>query len=172
MISSRLVVCICFLECAKTSVTCGLYINIILNDYVGTLVGIPELNTAWFLDPYVGQGTQPLSGQATAIATGNQCSVEFNLVYRFHTIISDRDDKWTQDFMKSLFPGKDPQTLSLEEFFGGLRAFLAGIDPDPAKRHLHGMDRGPDGKFDDEQLIKILTESTEDCAGTFLLNRI
>jgi prostaglandin-endoperoxide synthase 2/linoleate 10R-lipoxygenase len=150
------------------SVTCGLYINIVLNDYVGTLVGIPELNTAWFLDPYVGAGTEPLNGQATPIATGNQCSVEFNLVYRFHTIISDRDDKWTQGFMKSLFPDKDPETITLEEFYGGLVAVLAKVNKDPAKRDLHGMTRDTaTGQFDDGELVKILTESTEDCAGMF-----
>jgi hypothetical protein len=62
MISFKLVVCTSPLFPINCSVTCGLYINIVLNDYVGTLVGIPELNTAWFLDPYVGAGTEPLNG--------------------------------------------------------------------------------------------------------------
>jgi linoleate 8R-lipoxygenase / 9,12-octadecadienoate 8-hydroperoxide 8R-isomerase len=150
-----------------------LYINIILNDYVGTLVGIPELNTAWFLNPYVGQGTTALSDNATPIATGNQVSCEFNLVYRFHMIISDRDDKWTQELFKSLFPGKDPATMGLDEFMQGLLAYLATVDPDPAKRNLHitsNIIRGPDGKFPDQPMIDILTETTEDCAGTSSLN--
>jgi hypothetical protein len=140
-----------------------------LNDYVGTLVGIPELNTAWFLDPYVGGGTEPLAGQATPIATGNQVSCEFNLVYRFHMIISDRDDKWTQALMKRLFPDKDPSTMTLDEFTAGLVGYLATIDPDPTKRHLGELKRGADGKFDDAALIKLLTETTEDCAGNVLL---
>ena len=136
-----------------------------MNDYVGTLIGIPELNTAWFLDPYVGAGTEPLSAQATPIATGNQVSCEFNLVYRFHMIISDRDDKWTQEFMKKLFPDKDPATMTLEEFMTGLVGYLATIDSDPAKRNLGDLKRAADGTFDDATLIQILTETTEDCAG-------
>jgi hypothetical protein len=68
--------------------------------------------------------------------------------------------------MKDLFPGKDPETMSLEDFYGGLVALLAKVSPDPAQRDLHGMTRDPEtGQFDDEQLVKILTESTEDCAG-------
>lgn len=150
-------------------VTCGLYINIILQDYVGTLVGIPELNTGWFLNPYVGGGTEPLAGQATPIATGNQVSCEFNLVYRFHMIISERDDKWTQDLMAKLFQGRDPSSLSLDEFMGVLTEYLATIDPDPSKRSVAGLTRGADGTFDDEALINIITESTEDLAGTPLV---
>lgn len=146
--------------------TCGLYINIILNDYVGTLVGIPEVNTAWFLNPYVGGATEPLQSQATPIATGNQVSCEFNLVYRFHMNISERDDKWTVAFMKKLFPDKDPATISLDDFMGGLFKYLATIDPDPAKRNLGELKRGADGTFDNATLIQILTDSTEDCAGT------
>jgi len=148
-------------------VTCGLYINIILNDYVGTLVGIPELNTAWFLNPYVGGGTEPLAAQATPIATGNQVSCEFNLVYRFYMIISERDDKWTQALFAKLFPGKDPATISLDDFRAGLTGHLATIDPDPSKRGVAGLKRKPDGTFDDAELIQIITESTEDMAGIY-----
>ena len=143
-----------------------------MNDYVGTLVGIPELNTAWFLDPYVGAGTEPLSASATPVATGNQVSCEFNLVYRFHMIISDRDDKWTQALMAKLFPGKDPSTMSLNDFMAGLVGYLAAIDPDPAKRNLGELQRGADGTFDDASLIQIITDTTEDCAGISFVMKI
>jgi hypothetical protein len=146
-------------------ITCGLYINIVLNDYIGTLVGIPELDTAWILDPHVGGGTESLTIQDTPVATGNQVSCEFNLAYRFHSIISDRDEKWVTNFMKELFPGKDPTKLSTEEFREGLLGYIVSIDPDPAKRGLHGIKRDKDGKLDDASLIKVLKESTEDCAG-------
>ena len=147
-----------------------MYINIVLNDYVGTLVGIPELNTAWFLNPYVGGGTEPLAGQATPIATGNQVSCEFNLVYRFHMIISERDDKWTQGLFAKLFPGKDPATISLDDFRAVLAGYLATIDPDPSKRNVAGLTRKADGTFDDAELIQIITDSTEDMAGIYPLS--
>ena len=84
-------------------------------------------------------------------------------------IISDRDDKWTQGLFKQLFPGKDPETMSLDEFMQGLLGYLASIDPDPAKRQLHitsDIVRGADGTFPDAPMIQALTETTEDCAGS------
>jgi hypothetical protein len=41
--------------------------------------------------------------------TGNQVSAEFNLFYRWHSCISDRDDKWTQSLYGKLWPGKNPK---------------------------------------------------------------
>ena len=35
---------------------------------------------------------------------GNQVSVEFNLIYRWHSAISDKDEEWTKAFLKSVFP--------------------------------------------------------------------
>ena len=34
---------------------------------------------------------------------GNQVTVEFNLLYRFHCAISQRDEKYTEDFMREAF---------------------------------------------------------------------
>lgn len=99
---------------------------------------------------------------------GNQVSIEFNLLYRWHAAISDRDDKWTQRFTSKVFPGKDMSKISANEFRLGLLAWSKTINPDPGKRNL---DMGTivrdktTGKFDDSALIKLLTESTEDCAG-------
>jgi hypothetical protein len=135
-----------------------------LNDLVGTLVGIPELNTAWLLDPDVG-GATIAAGEATPIATGNQVSCEFSLLCRFHMLISDRDDKWMQGFMKKIIPGKNPATVSSEDYKEGLLAYLATVDKDPSKRSVGGLARGSDGTFDNASLTKILTESTQDCAG-------
>lgn len=80
-------------------------------------------------------------------------------------IISERDDQWTQALFAKMFPGKDPATISLDDFMAGLTAALAQIDPDPAKRSVAGLQRGEDGTFDDAALIQIITESTEDIAG-------
>jgi hypothetical protein len=70
---------------------------------------------------------------------GNQVSVEFNLLYRFHSAIS--------------------------ELFQGLVEFEKTLPKDPSKREFGGIERGPDGKFKDEDLVKIMKESIEDPAG-------
>ena len=101
------------------------------------------------------------------MGVGNQVSCEFNLLYRWHAAISDRDDQWTQEFTKKIFPGRNIAKLTIAEFRSGLRAWTTQVDRDPSKRNLDmgNLVRGEDGTFDDSGLIKILIESTEDCAG-------
>lgn len=104
------------------------------------------------------------------MGVGNQTSCEFELIYRWHAAISAKDDEWTQGFMKSIFPGKDISKLTLQEFRLGFFSWLNSIPRDPSKRRFGGLQRGPDGRFDDAALVQILTEATEDCAGTCSYN--
>jgi hypothetical protein len=145
-------------------ITCGLYINIIVNDFVSTLVGIPELNTAWLLDPSVGGATESLTAEWMP-TTGNQVSCEFSLLSQWYMLMSDRDDKWMQGFMKKNMPGIDPATSSLKDFQQGLLGYLDALEPNPSKRRCGDLTRDSDGTFDNAALLKVLSESTEDCAG-------
>jgi hypothetical protein len=146
-------------------ITCGLYINIVVNDFGSTLVGIPELNTAWLLDPSVGGATESLAAEWTPTA-GNQVSCEFSLLSQCHMLMSDRDDKWMQGFMRKILPAIDPATASLEDFQRGLLGYLGALEADPSKRRCGDLTRSSDGTFDNARLLKVLSESTEDCAGT------
>ena len=59
-------------------------------------------------------------------------------------------------------------TISVNDFKLGLLGWLNTIDPDPAKRNidLGTIVRDPTtGLFNDQDLINLLTSSTEDCAG-------
>ena len=103
-------------------------------------------------------------------ATGNQVSVEFNLVYRWHAAVSDRDDLWTQRFYSDLFPNIDPSKLSSTDFKKGLRAWQMGLPFDPGERTFGGLKRNPSGSFEDSALVDMLTESTDDVAGSSTLN--
>jgi hypothetical protein len=143
-----------------------MYINIIMFDYVRAILGLNLTGNLWELDIRA-IGPHVYSSQGAPTGIGNQVSCEFNLLYRWHSAISDRDDKWTTDFTQKLFPDKDIHTLTLDQYRAGLAKWLAKLDEDPSKRNL-AMDtvvRGPDGKFDDATLVKIMTESIEDCAG-------
>lgn len=93
-------------------------------------------------------------------------SAEFNLLYRFHAAISQRDDKWTGDFFKSIFGDKDPQDIGLMEFYQGVGKYEAGIPKEPSERVFAGFARNPKtGTFDDADLVGILKDSIEDPAG-------
>lgn len=95
---------------------------------------------------------------------GNQVSAEFNLAYRWHSAISEKDEKWTEGLYRELF-GKDAADVSLPELLQGLGKWEQGLDKDPQKRPFAHLQRGPDGKFPDDGLVDILTSSVEDVAG-------
>lgn len=97
---------------------------------------------------------------------GNQVSAEFNLVYRWHSAISERDERWTQDMYKEMF-GKDAHEVSMQELLRGLSKWEHDLAKDPSQRPFAHLERGADGKYSDDDLVKIMTESIEDTAGTY-----
>ncbi|KAL8697104.1 MAG: hypothetical protein Q9224_002465, partial [Gallowayella concinna] len=151
-------------------VTCGLYINITLFDYLRTIVNLNRSNTTWTLDPRAKMGNG-YSSSGTPSGVGNAVSAEFNLAYRWHSCISEKDDLWTQNLYKEIF-GKPADEVSFPELLQGLGKWEHGLDPDPQKRPFAKLQRGPDGKFPDEGLARILTESIEDVSGAFGANNI
>ena len=144
-------------------VTCGLYVNCILKDYVRTILNLNRTDSDWDLDPR----TAKLTGSANNGAPGNQVSAEFNLVYRWHACVSEKDDKWTQEEYARLFPGKVPSQVSMNQFLTGLGMWEAGLSCDPQKRRFADLERSADGSLDDDALVKILADGVEDVAGAF-----
>ena len=144
-------------------INCGLYINCILKDYVRTILDLNRTGSDWDLDPRTVQLTGP-----TANGTpGNQVSAEFNLVYRWHACISERDAEWTKKEYERLFPGKEASEVSLPELLQGLGKWEQGLSEDPLKRPFADLTRAEDGSLDEIALVKILTEGIEDKAGAF-----
>jgi hypothetical protein len=96
---------------------------------------------------------------------GNQVSVEFNLAYRWHSAISAGDEAWTEKLYQELFnkPGED---VSLEELMMGLGKWEHGLPDDPFKRPFAKLQRQSDGKYNDDDLVRIMTDAIEDVAGT------
>ena len=91
--------------------------------------------------------------------------------YRWHSAISEKDEKWTENLYKELF-GKSAQEVSLPELLQGLSQWEHSLDKDPQKRPFAHLQRGADGKFSDDDLVKIMTEAIEDPAGAFGANNI
>ncbi|KAI8964322.1 linoleate diol synthase [Daldinia sp. FL1419] len=147
-------------------VTSGLYINITLVDYVRNLVNLNRSNTDWTLDPRVEMGRDAGTKSGSERGTGSMVSAEFNLCYRWHSCISDKDDKWVQDFFRSLFD-KDPLDLSHQDLVMGFAKFERSIPDEPAERAFGGFKRNADGKFDDDDLVGCISDAIEDCAGAF-----
>ena len=102
---------------------------------------------------------------------GNQVSAEFNLAYRWHSCISDRDDKWTRNLYKQLF-GKEAEDVTLKELLMGLGKWEHSLPKDPQQRPFAGLKRDAEGKFPDDELVELLVSSVEDTAGAFGPNNI
>lgn len=66
------------------SVTCGLYVNIILGDYLRTILNLNDNPVAsdWKLDPRE-NFSNVFDPDGTPRGLGNQVSAEFNFVYRW-----------------------------------------------------------------------------------------
>ncbi|KAF2131210.1 heme peroxidase [Dothidotthia symphoricarpi CBS 119687] len=147
-------------------ITCGLYVNTILIDYVRTILNLNRTDSNWQLNPRA-------EIKGVAMGTGNQVAAEFNLVYRWHSSVSDRDEKWTQEMWDSLFgEGRDPKSIGKYEFVGRMSEVYSKTDPDPSKREFATLKRNADGTLPDDDLVDILTSSVEDCANSFGPNRV
>ncbi|PWW77608.1 heme peroxidase [Tuber magnatum] len=116
-------------------VTCGLYINFILNDYLRTIVNLNRVDTTWTLDPRF-EASKAYNPDGTPAGVGNMVSAEFNLVYRWHSCISKRDDQWTKDFYEGLFPGRDTRDIEMPEFLRGVGRWEASLSDDPLQRNV------------------------------------
>ncbi|KAF9432922.1 hypothetical protein BGZ76_010129 [Entomortierella beljakovae] len=68
----------------------GCYANIILHEYLRTILGIP-IDSEFTLNPLA---TPP----ATDPKSGNVVSIEFGYIYRWHSAISDVDAQWLEKF--------------------------------------------------------------------------
>ncbi len=147
-------------------ITCGLYVNIILVDYVRTILNLNTTDSNWALNPRADIKGVPMG-------VGNQVSAEFNLVYRWHSTISDRDEKWTWEMWEHLFGKKvDPKTVSGHDFVRKVMEVARKTSLDPLERPFAGIKRNADGTLPDQPLVDVIVESVDDCANSFGPNRV
>ncbi|KAF9553362.1 heme peroxidase [Agrocybe pediades] len=143
-------------------VNCGHFMSAIMGDYVAGFLGASE-GCNWNMnafDAINGKDLKVTRGQ------GNHVSVEFNILYRWHATVSDRDEKWTEDVFKKAFGDKPFDQLSLADL-GTIGKVFSEVDPNPATRTFAGLQRGQDGKFNDDELADILKFAIETPAGAF-----
>lgn len=152
-------------------ITCGLYINCILKDYVRTILNLNREDSVWDLDPRV-SGGESLFGGDTSRSVGNQVSAEFNLVYRWHSAVSKKDEDWTRQKYNEMFPDKDPTDIEIQDLIEKLGRWAAEIPANPQERTFDKLSRGEDGSLSDDDLVKILADSVDDVAGAFGANKV
>ncbi|KAM0810129.1 hypothetical protein AB5N19_10477 [Seiridium cardinale] len=132
-------------------VTCGLYINVVLKDY---------------------EKKNAMNSRPAPMATGNQVSVEFNLIYRWHSATSLRDEKWATNLLRQALGGADPASATMPQMIGALRCFENNVPDQPEDRPFAGLEREADGTYSDDNLVEILSSSIVDIAGAFGANQV
>ncbi|CAO3586362.1 unnamed protein product [Absidia cylindrospora] len=75
-------------------VNTGCFTNVIIHDYIRTILGTSQ-SSDFVLDPF--------STPAYPIY-GNQVSIEFNIIYRWHAAIGKEDEDWLNSVMATLGP--------------------------------------------------------------------
>jgi linoleate 10R-lipoxygenase len=109
----------------------------------------------------VREGATPEKSES---GVGNQVSFEFCMAYRWHSCIGAQDEKWTEEAYKHMF-GKDAQDVTIPDLLGGLKKWQTEMPEDPADRTFAGLARNADGRFSDEDLVRIMSDATEQVAG-------
>ncbi|KAM5345930.1 hypothetical protein ACJ41O_011791 [Fusarium nematophilum] len=147
-------------------VTSGLYINITLIDYVRNIINLNRVDTTWTLDPRQEMGVSVGTKEGSEAGTGNVCSAEFNLCYRWHSCISEMDDKWIQDFYTELL-GENYGPMDMRAMMTALKRFEMSVPADPADRTFGGFKRNEHGMFNDNELVDALATAIEQPGGAF-----
>lgn len=109
-------------------ITCGMYIQISVHDYLRALMGFHQFNTNFTLDPRA-----DFDQKKTSRGIGNQVTVEFNLLYRFHCAISLKDEAYTEEFMQKVLGFKDPSNTPLPVFLQAMAAIKQQAAEDKKK---------------------------------------
>ncbi|CAE6469047.1 unnamed protein product [Rhizoctonia solani] len=150
-------------------INCGSFMSVILGDYVAGFLGLGRNGSSWAMQPF--DPFKDPNNLSVGRGQGNHVSVEFNLLYRWHSVPSDEDESWTLGVFKKLFGDRSFGSLTLADFYEALGRLRTGavhpdliVEPEPRKRSFGGMKRGSDGRFNDDDLAFILQNSTESVA--------
>ncbi|KAJ7182581.1 heme peroxidase [Mycena crocata] len=145
-------------------VNCGYFMQIILGDYVGAILGLVRDGYSWRLDPL--SASREPSHDLTPRGEGNVVSIEFNLLYRWHATLSEQDTKWTENLFNELFEGQDFSSITSDDF---KRVAHEKMMPrgDAKTWSFNKLKRGHDGRFKDSDLADILHNSTSWRAGAY-----
>ncbi|GAA5977217.1 hypothetical protein JCM5350_003259 [Sporobolomyces pararoseus] len=148
-------------------VNCGWFLQVIFGDYIRVILNVNQTASTWALIP-TGE-IKPLIGPQVERGTGNAVSIEFDLLYRWHACVGEKDTKWIEELMRKY--SQTPWDQMTQEDFVKIYRGLAGeMGPDVKKWTFGGLKRtGKDGtgKFSDDDLVRVLTEATEEVAGAF-----
>ncbi|KAH9479383.1 Linoleate 10R-lipoxygenase [Psilocybe cubensis] len=145
-------------------INCGWFGMIVFSDYFSTILGLVRDGSSWSLTPF--DEIRLDDHSCFERGKGNQCSVEFNCLYRWHATTSQEDEQWTSKIFDQLFEGKPSDEVTVDDFkTAAMRA--QRMQPDITHWTFGGLQRKADGSFSDDDLANVLQNATEHPAGAF-----
>ncbi len=134
------------------------YVNIILHDYLRVILGVNRTDSSWTLDPRQ-DFSNVGSGGNVPVATGNQCSLEFNFLYRWHHATSVEDEIWLDSKLLSLVGNW--KSMDMKTMFQKLE------EVKQEQKQSSQLVRRKDGRFRDKDLAKALIDGCKNVSGAF-----
>ncbi|BGP48861.1 hypothetical protein JCM10450v2_004739 [Rhodotorula kratochvilovae] len=134
------------------NINCGWFVNVIFQDYIRTILNISRTDSTWSFVP-TGE-IKTLMGRLPR-GEGNHVSVEFDVLYRWHMVSSERDFKWL------------PGVMIKQDFLLTAKAALGDMGDDVNKWEFNNFKRTEAGPFRDEDIVKTLSEATDNIAGEY-----
>lgn len=139
-----------------------------LRDYVAAILNTPRADSTWSLD----LGGEIKEGPSRVErGSGNVVSVEFAVLYHWHASLSQADADWMEELIRENLPDlKSLDEITPQDFWQvvkneGHRLFSPGVK---AKDWTFGgIKRGPDGRFSDADLGKIVKDCIDEPAHAF-----
>ena len=166
-------------------ITCGQYVQVSVHDYLRALMGFHQYDTNFTYDPRKAYDDH----KEVTRGLGNQVTVEFNVLYRFHCAISMKDERYAEDFMRQTMKSEqdptdwNPKKLTMQQFAAGMAqagrakaAYEKANGKTQPWEQTFGLPKTPElnfqrhpitGLFDDEQMVKQLIKSMDDPISNF-----
>jgi len=145
-------------------VNVGFFVSIVLGDYLASILGIVREGSDWSLDPF--QDIVQSERNHVPRGEGNSVSIEFNLLYHWHSTTSQIDEEWTENLFREIFGDKKFEDITPMEF-AKASAMIASPEKDKSEWVFGGLKRGEDGRFNDADLARCLINATSQIASAF-----
>ncbi|KAF9223967.1 heme peroxidase [Gyrodon lividus] len=142
---------------------CAWFATVIFSDYFSAILGLVRKGSSWSLEPFNEIRSDHVLFER---GRGNACSVEFNCLYRWHATTSLEDEEWIKLEFANVFPGKNPEQLTVADFYK-TEAILEASEPGVEHWTFNNLQRQEDGSFNDSDLANILQNSTSHHAAAF-----